>query len=82
MLSFYNNVCSKNGEDGVILALFTIMGVRKGTFIDIDHTNNTNSNSFLLSKQRWKGIIINKIPKKISNYMTILKQRKIYILLH
>ena len=46
MLSFYNNVCSKNGEDGIILAIFTIMGVRKGTFIDIDHSNSTNSNSF------------------------------------
>ena len=76
MLSFYNNVCSKNGEDGVILALFTIMGVRKGTFIDIDHTNNTNSNSFLLSKQRWKGIIINKIPKKDKQLYDYFKTKK------
>ena len=63
MLSFYNNVCSKNGEDGIILVIFTIMGVRKGTFIDIDCSNSTNSNSFLLTKNRWKGILINKLEK-------------------
>ena len=76
MLSFYNNVCSQNGEDGIILALFTIMGVRKGTFIDIDHTNNTNSNSFLLSKQRWKGVIINKLPKKDKQLFDYFKTKK------
>ena len=76
MLSFYNNVCSKNGEDGIILALFTIIGVRKGTFIDIDHTNNTNSNSFLLAKQHWKGIIINKIPKKDKVLFDYFKTKK------
>lgn len=76
MLSFYNNVCSKNGEDGIILAMFTIMGVRKGTFIDIDHTNNTNSNSFLLAKQRWKGVIINKIPNKDKQLGEFFKKKK------
>lgn len=76
MLSFYNNVCSKNGEDGIILALFTIMGVRKGTFIDIDNTNNTNSNSFLLAKQRWKGVIINKLPEKDKQLFDYFKTKK------
>ncbi len=58
---FERKVYSQNGEDGVIEAIFTILGVTNRFFVEFGCGSATECNTALLLEKGWRGLLMDSV---------------------
>lgn len=58
LTAFEARVYSQNGEDGVLQALFRVLGTTNRFFVEIGTGNGRECNSRLLGEHGWRGVML------------------------